>query len=509
MSRRIVIAVVAALLGGLLAVAAAAPAAASSTSNPVADSYVDASAPGTNFGTALYVRADASPVRRAYLRFNVQGVGSSTSAVLRFFAESSSHGGLEAHSVSSTSWDETSINYNNAPAVGATLDTTGAFGAGSWVTVDVSSAVTGDGLVSFALTGVDDTAIKVTSREGGNKPQLIVPAPPSASPYLVSRSGNTYRAESQTTGTTFSGSLKSVVENAVADLESSGGGVVRFTAGTFDFGTEFFKFFDLADIEFAGAGTDATIIQNFTSAAADTEPFNFTGADRVTVRDLTVSAGGAVRTTSDALDFDRGNDVLVERVKVTASRGRGIVFDGKNDSWTSLRNTVRDCVITGTLGDGIELLASSQNRIEGCTITNVGGHGIQLNKSSPTADQANKKSSDNLVTANVIDQAGQDGVNVNSGDRNQLTGNTITNSSDDTSGRDGIRIASTDSITCNDNVVSGNAANDNQTQKTQKYGLNIASSLCNRTVVGPGNNFTVPGNLTAPIHDLGTGTIYR
>jgi len=157
-------------------------------------------------------------------------------------------------------------------------------------------------------------------------------------------------------------------------------------------------------------------------------------------------------------------------------------------------------------GDGIELLASSQNTITGCTITNVAFHGIQINKASPIADQPNKKSSDNVITGNVIDQAGQDGINVASGDRNQITNNMITNSSDDTSGRDGIRITSSNSITCNDNVVSGNTATDNQIPKTQKYGLNIASSLCNRTVVGSGNNFN--GNLVANIHDLGTGTIY-
>jgi len=506
MLRKAGISLLIALVGGVFAIPAA-PAAASTTFNPVADSYVDASSPSTNFGTHAYLRADASPVRRAYLRFDVQGVGPTTSAVLKFYAESSSSTGLEVRAVSGTTWGETSINFNNAPAVGAVLDTTGPFSSGTWLTVDVSAAVTGDGPVSFALTTTSSTAIRITSREGTNKPQLLVPAPPGPSPYLVSKVGSSYQAQSLTTGTTFTGTLKSVVQQAVADLEAFGGGTVQFTAGTFDYGTEYFKGDNIADITFVGAGIDATIIRNSSSAAADTEPFNFSGADRVTVRDLTVWAGGSIRTTSDALDFDRGNDVLVERVKVTASRGRGIVFDGKNDSWTSLRNTVRDCVLIGLDGDGIELLASSNNTVQGCTITNVGGHGIQVNKSSPTADQANKKSSDNVIAGNTIDQAGQDGINVSSGDRNQITGNMIMNSSDDTTGRDGIRVTSVDAITCDDNVVSNNTATDNQTPKTQKYGLNIASSLCNRTVVGPGNNFA--GNLTAAIHNLGTGTIFQ
>lgn len=339
---------------------------------------------------------------------------------------------------------------------------------------------------------------------------LLFPATPafavSPSPYLISKVGNSYQAQSLTTGTTFTGSLKFVGEHAVADLEASGGGTVQFTAGTFDFGTEYFKLDDAFDLVFVGAGMDQTTIRNSTNASADTEPFNFSGADRVTVRDLTVSAGGSFRSTSDALDFDRGNDVLVDHVKVAASRSRGIVFDGKNDNWTSLRNQVRDCVITGVQGDGIELLASSQNTIQGCTITGTGGHGIQVNKSSEVADQPNKKSSDNTITGNVIDESGQDGINVNSGDRNQITGNTITNSSNITLNRDGIRISSSNSITCDDNVVANNVSTDNQAVKTQRYGLSITSSLCHQNVVGPGNTFT--GNRVGPVYNVGTGTIF-
>lgn len=281
---------------------------------------------------------------------------------------------------------------------------------------------------------------------------------------------------------------------------------MQFTAGVFDLGADYFKLVQVTDITFVGAGVDETVIRNYNSTASDTEPFNFTGAFGVTVRDLTVSAGGPTRSTSDALDFDEGNNVLVERVKVIAARGRGIVFDGKNAGWTSTGNTIRDCVIVGVSGDGIELLASSGDRVSGCLITDVGGHGIQINKSSPIADQPNKKANRNVITANTITQAGQDGINVTSGDDNEITGNTITDSSDDTSGRDGIRITSTDAVSCDGNRVWGNRATDDQTTRTQKYGLNIASALCHSTVVGSDNVFT--GNLVGPIRDVGTGTSY-
>jgi parallel beta-helix repeat protein len=330
-----------------------------------------------------------------------------------------------------------------------------------------------------------------------------------ASSYVVTREGNTYRATAQGAGSTYTGTLKRVMESAARDLNSAGGGTLTFATGVFDFGSEFFKGENLANITFHGQGMDVTVVQNNSSASADTEPFNMGTATRITVRDMTVIAGGPFRSTSDALDFDGGNEVVIERLKISGSRGRGIVFDGKDIvggfARSADRNTVRNCVISGIQSDGIELLASRDNRIEGCTITNVGGHGIQITKSSTSADQPNKKSNGNVLTGNSVDNAGQDGINLSSGDRNEIRGNTVLNSSDDTSGRDGIRLSSSDSVNCDDNVVSDNSSGDNQATHTQRYGLNISSSRCNRTVVWQNTFF---GNVSGGINDQGTATRY-
>lgn len=334
---------------------------------------------------------------------------------------------------------------------------------------------------------------------------VSVAAAASPSPFVVHRVGNTYHAVSQTTAKVYSGTLKFAVESAINDLDQSGGGKVSFTAGVFDLASDRFEPKDVADITFEGQGVDSTVLQNSSSAATDTEPFDMVRANRIVIRDMTVNAGGPLRSTSDAIDFDGGNEVLIERVKITDSRGRGIVFDGKDVDRGTPRtadwNTIRDCVIDGIPSDGIELLASGQNRIDGCTITNVGGHGIQITKSSTQADHPSKKSNGNVIVGSVIDQAGQDGLNVTSSDRNVIDGNTITNSSDDVPGRDGIRITSSDSVACDDNVVRNNRATDTQAVKTQKYGLNIASPNCHGTVV-VNNDFS--GNRVGPINDAGS-----
>src|SRR5215213_9951401 len=132
--------------------------------------------------------------------------------------------------------------------------------------------------------------------------------------FDISRDGTstTYQAVSRTTPTSYTGTLKFVGESAAHTLVSSGGGTIIFTAGDFDFGREFFKLEDIHDVTFIGRGIDVTVLRNWTDAAADTEPFNCSNCDRLIIRDMTISAGGSVRTTSDALDFDSGDDNLIE-----------------------------------------------------------------------------------------------------------------------------------------------------------------------------------------------------
>jgi hypothetical protein len=87
--------------------------------------------------------------------------------------------------------------------------------------------------------------------------------------------------------TSYKGSLKSVVLQAVAVLRAAGGGTIKFTSGDFDLGSEHFTLVDVANIDFVGAGIDATVIRNRTDAAADTEPFSFTRANGIKIRDMT------------------------------------------------------------------------------------------------------------------------------------------------------------------------------------------------------------------------------
>jgi acid phosphatase type 7 len=152
---------------------------------PVADSYVEETAPTTNRGTATTLRIDGSPLVRAYLKFDVQGLPTGTAptrAVLRVFANSSSTTGHEVRGLTDppdNSWTETGITFANAPALGGAVGSSGAFTSLRYIDVEVTPLVAGNGLLTLVMTGPGATAVSYASRETtANPPQLVVDTAP-------------------------------------------------------------------------------------------------------------------------------------------------------------------------------------------------------------------------------------------------------------------------------------------------------------------------------------------
>jgi hypothetical protein len=123
---------------------------------------------------------DGSPVIRSYLRFTVQGLnGTVTKATLRIFANSASSSSLVASGVSDNTWTESTINYNNAPALGSMIGSSSPVTAGAWISIDITAYITGNGTYNLAVTTPGGTAISLASRQSGaNAPQLIIETSP-------------------------------------------------------------------------------------------------------------------------------------------------------------------------------------------------------------------------------------------------------------------------------------------------------------------------------------------
>ena len=74
-----------------------------------------------------------------------------------------------------TSWSEATLTAANAPAIGGTpVATVGAAALNQWVEFDVTAAVVGNGLVSFANLAASTNGVYWSSKEGANPPQLVI-----------------------------------------------------------------------------------------------------------------------------------------------------------------------------------------------------------------------------------------------------------------------------------------------------------------------------------------------
>jgi len=141
---------------------------------------VNEGSPTTNYGSLTTLRVDGSPIIRSYLRFDLQGLsGAVTRATLRVFANSASTSGSVANGVSDNTWTESTLNYNNVPPLGSALGSSGPITAGTWISMDVTVYITGNGTYNLALTTPGSTAVSLASRESGvNAPQLIIETSP-------------------------------------------------------------------------------------------------------------------------------------------------------------------------------------------------------------------------------------------------------------------------------------------------------------------------------------------
>ena len=144
---------------------------------PDVDTYVNSGSPTTNYGGLTVLRADASPDLHSYLRFTIHGLGGRaiTRARLLIFANSSTASGISAVSVLDNSWGERTTNYNNAPALGPVIASSGAVTTGTWLTINLTSYITAEGTYSIGLNTPGATAVSLASREtGANAAQLIL-----------------------------------------------------------------------------------------------------------------------------------------------------------------------------------------------------------------------------------------------------------------------------------------------------------------------------------------------
>lgn len=301
------------------------PMPASITIFPVADTYVSSSSPTSNYGSATTIRLDGSPDLHGYLRFNVQGTAGTpiTRATLQLYANNTSSLGISALKVADNTWDENKVTYNNAPALGSLISSSGPFSSGGWVNLDVTGYVIGDGLYSFGLTTPSTTTLSFPSLNSGvNYAQIILSflagdfTPPStpagltatatATPLQVSLSWTASTDNVGVTGYTLyrNGTSMATVNGVTTtciDLVPSPG-TYSYTVDAFDAAGNHSAQSTAVSITFADV-TPPSVPGNFTAVAASSTQVNLAwtaSTDNVGVAGYTVYRDAAVLTSLPA-----------------------------------------------------------------------------------------------------------------------------------------------------------------------------------------------------------------
>ncbi len=150
------------------------------TYTPTDDAQVKATSPSKNYGDKASAKVESN-LYHTFLKFEVADLPQQIDAVrLRLFAVAASdqagsvHLVANEHAGTDSSWSETTLVWENAPELTPALNTVGHVEAGTFVEFDITAAVAGDSIYSFALSSSSSDQVEYSTKEGQEPPVLIV-----------------------------------------------------------------------------------------------------------------------------------------------------------------------------------------------------------------------------------------------------------------------------------------------------------------------------------------------
>ncbi len=244
------------------------------------------------------------------------------------------------------------------------------------------------------------------------------------------------------------------IQSAINALPASGG-AVYIREGTYTVSSSIAV---PSNVALIGAGTATKI---FLANGANTDVITASGVHNVIIADLRIDGNKTNQT-----EYSHG----IEFTNVENSRISG-------------------CWVEEIYGYGIYFVGSSNNVITSNTVRSNSYSGIALNSSN-----------NNIVMGNTVRSNGLNGIYLGYSSNNVLTGNVFMNNSQTIAGNyNGIDLLGSDY-----NVITSNRSTDDQTAKTQRYGVYISAIGCDNNLVA--TNVLI-GNLSASLIDSGTGTL--
>lgn len=150
---------------------------------PVADAFVDAGVPDTNYGSAPLLEIDGSPEKVAYLRFDLSKLagaklrGASLRLRVADVSNAASSSSQTIHLTDGRGWDESTLVFTNRPLpVGDGLGNLSGGAQGQWIVAPLGAALESrlGQSVTLAIGSTGSDGLDVYAREGSHPPQLLL-----------------------------------------------------------------------------------------------------------------------------------------------------------------------------------------------------------------------------------------------------------------------------------------------------------------------------------------------
>jgi hypothetical protein len=158
----------------------------SRTVNPTADTFVNSASSSSNYGRTTKIGVDATPGKKiGYLKFDTSFLSGKTVTSAKFriktvsTSSAASINNMYVYGLANpaTSWSETSLTYNNRPALASTPTAVfKPYRANYWYTVDVTKLLsnTSNSALTIGISTTGGDGADFQSRETASKPELVV-----------------------------------------------------------------------------------------------------------------------------------------------------------------------------------------------------------------------------------------------------------------------------------------------------------------------------------------------
>ncbi|MFQ5651655.1 MAG: tandem-95 repeat protein, partial [bacterium] len=308
---------------------------------PTDDGQVKITNASRNYGAKGTAKLELGKFR-SYFKFDVSGLdGAIQSARLRLHVTTSSTDGSDqggaAYLVSNdfkdsnTPWREDLLTSGNAPEIdGPALSTIGAVVPNEEVEFDVSAAISGNGVVSFALSTPSGNQVKYFTKEGAFPPTLIIETasggaenqPPNAQTDQATTDEDTPVDISVTNNDSDSDGVLSLSSIQIATAPSNGSasvvqssGVISYTPNQDFFGADSFAYTVRDD---DGATSNVATVRVVVSGINDPP---------VAVDDAaTLTNGTPIILTVTENDFDVDGTIDLTSIHIVEAPGKGSIL---------------------------------------------------------------------------------------------------------------------------------------------------------------------------------------